>query len=67
MRLDTKLSALQRIVSPLKLKHSGYAFLVSSNGTIITHPADSLALTKLSSVSQKGQRIKLCANRKKND
>lgn len=42
MRLDTKLSALQKIVSPLKLKHSGYAFLVSSIGTIITHPADSL-------------------------
>jgi len=46
MRLDTKLSALQRIVSPLKMKHSGYAFLVSSIGTIITHPADSLAFNE---------------------
>ena len=46
MRLDTKLSALQKIVSPLKLKHSGYAFLVSSIGTIITHPADSLTFNE---------------------
>ena len=46
MRFDTKLSGLQRIVSPLKLKRSGYAFLVSSIGTIITHPADSISFNE---------------------
>ncbi|MEN6445797.1 MAG: SpoIIE family protein phosphatase [Candidatus Cloacimonas sp.] len=46
MRMDTKLSDLQRIVSPLKLERSGYAFLISSVGTIITHPADSLTFNE---------------------
>jgi sigma-B regulation protein RsbU (phosphoserine phosphatase) len=44
MRFDTDLSYLQSMVSPLKLKKSGYAFLISNTGTIITHPADSLIM-----------------------
>ena len=44
MRFDTDLSYLQNIVTPLKLKKGGYAFLISSIGTIITHPADSLIM-----------------------
>lgn len=44
IRLDTKLVDLQNIVTPLKLKRSGFAFLISNLGTIITHPADSLVM-----------------------
>lgn len=44
IRLDTKLSDLQNMVTPLKLKRSGFAFLISNIGTIITHPADSLVM-----------------------
>ncbi len=44
IRLDTKLSDLQNMVTPLKLKRSGYAFLISNIGTFITHPADSLVM-----------------------
>ncbi len=44
IRLDTKLSDLQNMVTPLKLKRSGFAFLISEIGTIITHPADSLVM-----------------------
>jgi len=43
-RLDTKLSDLQSMVSPLKIKKGGYAFLISNKGTIITHPVDSLIM-----------------------
>lgn len=44
LRFDTELSYLQSQVSPLRLKNSGYAFLISNLGTIITHPADSLVM-----------------------
>lgn len=44
IRLDTKLGDLQNMISPLKLKRSGYAFLISNIGTIITHPTDSLVM-----------------------
>ncbi|MDD2228650.1 MAG: SpoIIE family protein phosphatase [Candidatus Cloacimonetes bacterium] len=44
LRFDTDLSLLQSKVTPLKLKKSGYAFLISNTGTIITHPADSLII-----------------------
>lgn len=44
LRFDTDLAYLQSLVSPLKLKKSGYAFLISNTGTIITHPADSLIM-----------------------
>jgi len=44
IRLDTQLSDLQSMVSPLKIKKSGYAFLITNNGTIVTHPTDSLIM-----------------------
>jgi sigma-B regulation protein RsbU (phosphoserine phosphatase) len=44
IRFDTELSYLQSMVSPLKIKKSGYAFLISGIGTIISHPADSLIM-----------------------
>lgn len=44
MRIDTGLTYLQSLISPLKLRKSGYAFLISNTGTIITHPADSLIM-----------------------
>jgi sigma-B regulation protein RsbU (phosphoserine phosphatase) len=46
IRFDTELGFLQSMVSPLKLKKSGYAFLISNTGTIITHPADSLVMNE---------------------
>jgi sigma-B regulation protein RsbU (phosphoserine phosphatase) len=44
LRIDTGLTYLQSLISPLKLRKSGYAFLISNTGTIITHPADSLIM-----------------------
>ncbi len=44
IHFDTELGFLQSMVSPLKLKKSGYAFLISNTGTMITHPADSLVM-----------------------
>lgn len=44
IRMDLELQALNNIVLPIRVMESGYAFLISSNGTIITHPADSLIM-----------------------
>lgn len=44
IRSDMSLKVLQRIVSSLKLLNTGYAILLSKNGTYVTHPADSLIL-----------------------
>ncbi|MDD4309831.1 MAG: SpoIIE family protein phosphatase [Candidatus Cloacimonetes bacterium] len=46
MRFDTDLSYLQSLVSPLRIKKSGYAFLISKLGTIITHPTDSFIMNE---------------------
>lgn len=46
LRFDTELRHLQSIVSPLKVKKNGYAFLLSNTGTIVTHPADSLVMNE---------------------
>jgi sigma-B regulation protein RsbU (phosphoserine phosphatase) len=46
LRIDTGLVYLQSLVSPLKLRNSGYAFLISNTGTIITHPDDSLIMNE---------------------
>jgi sigma-B regulation protein RsbU (phosphoserine phosphatase) len=43
-RTDMSLKVLQRIVSSVRLLKTGYAILLSKNGTFITHPADSLIL-----------------------
>lgn len=44
IRLDTPMESLRRIVLPLQIKKTGYAFLASSNGMIVAHPRDSLAM-----------------------
>ncbi|HOD59230.1 MAG TPA: SpoIIE family protein phosphatase [Candidatus Syntrophosphaera sp.] len=44
LRLDTSMENLRQIVSSVRVKKTGYAFLVSNNGTIVAHPQDSLAM-----------------------
>jgi len=44
VRTDMSLKVLQRIVSSVRLLKTGYAILLSKNGTFVTHPADSLIL-----------------------
>jgi sigma-B regulation protein RsbU (phosphoserine phosphatase) len=44
VRLDTNIQRLRRFRLPVQLQEGGYAFLVSSHGTIISHPADSLVM-----------------------
>ncbi len=44
VRLDISLKVLQQIVSSVHLLDSGYAILITGNGTFVTHPADSLVL-----------------------
>ncbi len=44
IRVDTPLERLRQIVLPLRVKDSGFAFLISSNGMILAHPSDSLAM-----------------------
>ncbi|HNT52281.1 MAG TPA: cache domain-containing protein, partial [Candidatus Syntrophosphaera sp.] len=44
LRLDMRLSGLQRIVRSIRVGQNGYAFLLASNGTIVSHPRDSLAM-----------------------
>lgn len=44
VRLDISLKVLQQIVSSVHLLNSGYAILITGNGTFVTHPADSLVL-----------------------
>jgi sigma-B regulation protein RsbU (phosphoserine phosphatase) len=44
IRMDLALQALRDIVLPVRVTKNGYAFLVSNNGTIVTHPADSLIM-----------------------
>ncbi len=44
IRLDLPLENLRRIVVKMRVKESGTAFLVGSNGMIMAHPSDSLAM-----------------------
>lgn len=44
VRADISLDVLQQIVSSVKLLKTGYAILITGNGTFVTHPADSLIL-----------------------
>ncbi|MBL7151920.1 MAG: SpoIIE family protein phosphatase [Candidatus Omnitrophica bacterium] len=41
---DISLSWLQKIVSSIKIGKTGYAFLISKNGTIVTHPLEELIM-----------------------
>lgn len=44
VRADVSLEVLQQIVSSVRLLKTGYAILITGNGTFVTHPADSLIL-----------------------
>jgi len=43
---DISLSWLQKILSSLKISETGYAFLISKNGTFITHPDPDLVMNE---------------------
>jgi sigma-B regulation protein RsbU (phosphoserine phosphatase) len=43
---DINLGWLQDVVSSIKVLQTGYAFLISKNGTIITHPAKELVMNE---------------------
>ena len=43
---DLSLARLRKIVSSIKIYESGYAFLVSRNGTIVTHPNEQWVMQK---------------------
>jgi len=55
---DISLEWLEEIVSSVKLLETGYGFLISRNGTIITHPDPKLAMneTIFSVAEQRGDR-----------
>jgi len=44
VRADISMKVLQSIVSSVRFLKTGYAILLSNNGTFVTHPADSLIL-----------------------
>lgn len=44
LRVDIRLEDLHKIIAPIKIKKTGYAWLLSGNGAILAHPADSLAM-----------------------
>ena len=41
---DLSLSWLQQLVSSIRIKETGYGFLISKNGTLITHPNPDLVM-----------------------
>ncbi len=43
---DISLSWLQRIVSSIQIAETGYGFLISKNGTYITHPLERLVMNE---------------------
>ena len=43
---DVSLSWLHEIVSSIKVAHTGYGFLISKNGTFITHPKSELMMNE---------------------
>jgi len=57
---DMSLTWLETLIDSIKIYESGYAFIVSNNGTIITHPQDQITMTEtMSSLAQKYQRSDL--------
>lgn len=44
--VDISLDWLQKIVSSIKIYESGFAFVLSSNGTVVTHPDSSLIMNE---------------------
>jgi sigma-B regulation protein RsbU (phosphoserine phosphatase) len=43
---DVSLKTLQKIVSSIKILETGYGFLLSKNGTLVTHPAEELIMNE---------------------
>ncbi|RPI70451.1 MAG: HAMP domain-containing protein, partial [Desulfobacteraceae bacterium] len=43
---DVNLTSLQEVVSSIKVLRSGYGFLISKNGTIVTHPIKELIMNE---------------------
>ena len=43
---DVSLEGLQEIVSSIKILKTGYGFLISKNGTIVTHPSKELIMNE---------------------
>jgi len=43
---DISLSWLQKIVSSIKIARTGYGFLISKNGTYVTHPREDLVMNE---------------------
>lgn len=59
---DISLAWLQEMVSSIRIEKSGYAFLITKNGTIVTHPkADFIMNETLFSVAEARQDSKLRA------
>ncbi len=44
--IDISLKWLEKIISEIKIYETGYAFLISGNGTIITHPLENFVLNE---------------------
>ena len=46
LTVDMNLERLQEVVSSIKVLQTGYGFLISKNGTILTHPIQSLIMNE---------------------
>jgi sigma-B regulation protein RsbU (phosphoserine phosphatase) len=46
LTVDIQLDRLQEVVSSIKVLQTGYGFLISRNGTILTHPIQSLIMNE---------------------
>ncbi|MGC9362274.1 MAG: SpoIIE family protein phosphatase [Candidatus Syntrophosphaera sp.] len=44
IRMDVPFDKLQRIIQQMRVRKTGYAFMISGNGTFIAHPSDSLGM-----------------------
>lgn len=54
---DMSLTWLESLIDSINIYESGYAFIVSNNGTIITHPHDQITMTEtMRSLAEKYQR-----------
>lgn len=46
LRFDVALATLQQLITPSDQTDLGYMYLISGNGTIVAHPADSLVMNE---------------------
>jgi len=57
---DISLSWLQEMVSSIKIKQTGYGFLLSKNGMFVTHPDSDLIMNEtIFSVAEAGENIQM--------